>query len=722
MTVLDTYRRYARRRYRRAAGSRARLDIQGLRMVAVLTVFANHLWGWPRGGFVGVDVFFVISGFLITGNLLRTAEITGKVSFGRFYWNRVRRIAPAATVVLILTCLAAAAVFVPLRAQSVRVDAIFASIFMANWWFVVEGTDYFRAAATTVSPIQHYWSLSIEEQFYFVWPALIFLISSAVVRRAWTHTHRMRLAGSVMSVMIVASLVWAMLETAHSPTWAYFDTFARVWELGVGALLATTIGILARIPEVARPVLSWTGLGLIGASLVLIGEESRGFPAPWALLPVVGAALVIAAGVGGEPRWQTFLRNPISTYVGDISYSLYLVHWPVIVVLGGVMEHRGAYFLSAVMLSLALAITSYHFLENPLRRADLGKLRKTVRDIRRGHFYLQRSSQYAAVGALALLVAGLIPYVVRPQTHHYRDSPTAASATTADPTPKSMLGPLGSALRSELDDALKATEWPALNPSMESVLRGGLMQRPDVARCSGDETLTDPTLCNWGDAAAPIRVLIVGDSVALGYAGAFRDIALNSGGRIQVQSQAMGSCAFADDLLERLPQVAPNCSARNTAVVDMINATGPSVVVISNLYRLVSIVGTSNQLGPREISASVGRIVERFRHNVGKVVILSPPPGDANIRECSSTRASEPADCIGKVTQDWNDLAFSDQELVNRIGGAWIDSRPWFCSHGFCPAFAGVTPTKVDASHIAPPYGSKIHPVIAESFQQAGVF
>ena len=133
-------------------------------------------------------------------------------------------------------------------------------------------------------------------------------------------------------------------ETATSPTWAYFNTFARVWELGVGALLATAVGVLARIPVAVKPWLSWAGLGVITVGLLLISEGSVGFPAPWALLPVTGAALVIAAGVGREPALR-FLCNPASVYVGNISYSLYLVHWPVIVILGALMPHGGYFSL-----------------------------------------------------------------------------------------------------------------------------------------------------------------------------------------------------------------------------------------------------------------------------------------------------------------------------------------------------------------------------------------
>lgn len=340
-------RRSGRRRRHRAERAHQRLDIQGLRMVAVLTVFVFHLFGWPEGGFVGVDVFFVISGFLITGNLLRMAERRGNIQFTQFYWNRVRRIVPAATVVLALTYLASTLVFIPYRAHQVGIDALFAFIFMSNWWFAAQETDYF-AIGSAVSPIQHYWSLSIEEQFYFVWPALVFVIGMFVARKRWTHGHRMRLAAAVMSFFIAVSLGWALYETATSPTWAYFNTLARMWELGVGALLATSVGTLARIPSKAKPWLSWSGLALIAISVLILRENSAGFPAPWALLPVAGATLVIAAGVGGEPAGQLFLRNPASVYIGNISYSLYLVHWPVIVIVGAMMPRSGYYYTAEV--------------------------------------------------------------------------------------------------------------------------------------------------------------------------------------------------------------------------------------------------------------------------------------------------------------------------------------------------------------------------------------
>jgi len=379
-------------------------------------VFAAHLWGWPRGGFVGVDVFFVIAGFFVTDGLLRTAGETGTLSLGRFYWDRLRRIVPAAAVVLALTFAASIYVLPPPGAREVGVDALFALAFLANWHFAAQGA-YSATATDLVSPLQHYWPLSIEEQFYFVWPALIFVISLIAVRWAWSRARWLVVTGAVMGVVVAASLAFAVYATASSPAWAFLNTFTRVWELGVGALLATATGALARIPAMLKPVLSWVGVGLIGAGMFLIGPDTAGFPAPWALLPVAGTALVIAAGVGGEPILQGLLRNRACTYLGDISYSLYLVHWPVIVLLGAMMATSAYYYATVLALAFGLALALYHLVENPLRYAGRQRAREIREEIKHGLYQPEQATKVAVVGALALLAVALITYAMRPDAY-----------------------------------------------------------------------------------------------------------------------------------------------------------------------------------------------------------------------------------------------------------------------------------------------------------------
>ncbi|MBI5340302.1 MAG: acyltransferase [Mycolicibacterium rufum] len=413
VTALDRFRESSQRRRRRAERANYRLDIQGLRAVAVLAVLAAHLTGWPRGGFVGIDVFFVISGFFVTDMLLRSAEPTGTVSLGRFWLDRARRILPTAIAVLIATYVASL-ILLPDRARDIGIDALFSFAFLANWHFAARGAE-------PGSPLQHYWPLSIEEQFYLLWPLLILAVTALVVRRAWSRDRWVGLIAATSGLLTAASLAWATYQTAVSPHSAFYNTVARAWELGVGALLATAVAVLTTTPAWLRPLLSWAGIALIAAGLVLISPDSAGFPVPWALLPVAGTALVIAAGVGSEPMFQPLLRNPAATYLGDLSYALYLVHWPVIVLLGTVMDTSVYFYAGALALSFGLAIACHHFLENPLRHGSWGAVQQAREDMRHGLYHVERSTKIAAVAALVLITLSVITFAARPdryeQTH-----------------------------------------------------------------------------------------------------------------------------------------------------------------------------------------------------------------------------------------------------------------------------------------------------------------
>ena len=243
-------------------------DIQGLRAVAVLLVVLGHAGvRFLHGGFVGVDVFFVLSGFLITGILLAEAREQGSISLVNFYARRARRILPAAALTLVVTELVAAFLLNFVRAREVVWDSLFSAAFAANFRFAERGTDYF-AQAQPPSPLLHFWSLGVEEQFYLVWPALlsIVLFASARSRRRrglgrWQH-------GRLLFVVVVlagASLWWSVRLTGDLPAAAYFSPFTRAWELGLGAALAVAASALVRVPPVCRLVMGWAGLLAIAA-------------------------------------------------------------------------------------------------------------------------------------------------------------------------------------------------------------------------------------------------------------------------------------------------------------------------------------------------------------------------------------------------------------------------------------------------------------------------
>lgn len=348
-----------------------RRDIQGLRMIAVLIVIANHATGWPVGGFVGVDVFFVISGFLITGLLVREHRRTGRISFVDFYRRRIKRLMPAALLVLAVTVVAGAFLLPQGRAVSAAIDAIFAALFTVNWRLAAVGTDYFEAGQSP-SPLQHYWSLSVEEQFYVVWPIIMVLVLWAASRIA-RGRGRDGFLLLTATALTAASLAWALHETTAAPDIAYFSTLSRAWELGIGAILAIVVETTrVRIPGGLAP---WAGLaGTLGilASCFLV-QPQPGFPAPTGLLPVVSTALVIWAGVEGGRAYErvnALLTNRVAQFLGDISYSLYLWHFPVIV-LGAALLPQGSpqLVLVAVAVTLLLSWASFRFVEDPARRS-----------------------------------------------------------------------------------------------------------------------------------------------------------------------------------------------------------------------------------------------------------------------------------------------------------------------------------------------------------------
>jgi peptidoglycan/LPS O-acetylase OafA/YrhL len=315
---------------------RFRRDVEGLRAVAILLVVLYHVHaGLAPGGYVGVDVFFVISGFLITGQLVRELRTEGRISFMGFYARRARRILPAAVLTVIVTAVASALLLDPLAAKRALGDVLPAIYFGANVHFAAQGTDYFNAGLAP-SPIQHFWSLAVEEQFYIVWPLLLVaasLVWVGVRRRSGRGlaSGRRPMLGAVavvLAILAAISLMVSIRQTATSPSWAYFSIVTRAWELGVGAMVALALPLLARLDRRLAIALSWVGLGCIALAAARFSDTTA-YPGDAALLPVLGAAAVIVGGSAlGRSRFGAvaLLGTPPFQRVGAWSYSWYLWH------------------------------------------------------------------------------------------------------------------------------------------------------------------------------------------------------------------------------------------------------------------------------------------------------------------------------------------------------------------------------------------------------------
>lgn len=713
-SLLPGSRRGSRRRQRQEPKPKQRLDIQGLRMIAVMLVVLDHLFAWPRGGFIGVDVFFVISGFLITGQLMKSLHRTGRVSFSDFYRKRVRRIFPAATLVLVATCLAAYPIFSASRFQSTLVDGGWAFVFIANWRYGLDGTDYFNADGPA-SPFQHYWSLSVEEQFYVVWPVVIMLIGILVARRSLASKMKTLLAASVMGAIVAVSFGWALIQSANSPTWAYFSTFTRVWELGVGALLAMCLGAFDRIPDSIRPLLAWVGILAIAVGAFTIAESS-GFPAPGAALPVLGSALVIGAGAKGEQRFLQPLTNRASVYIGDISYSLYLWHWPVIILLGSLMEQNLFYYAAAVPLMFGLSIASYHFVENPIRRSNWLAPQATRAPGSRKGFTLpsvrwSQTAQHAGIVALTLLTVGIASYALRPiEVTGVPNRTSPLSFVDAKATPVK-LGPAGTTLAQAIEAAVVAGSWPDLKPSMDEGMTSLKAHNGEVA--CGSPGRSSESTCSWGSPSAIKTIMVLGDSIAMGYIGPLRSFAENSAGQWRVSSKAMAACPFVDIEIPTSDAAAfAACPEGKLDAIRAVNEARPDVVIIANVDFAAQ---------PGDWVAGMRRYTDQFSANVGQIIYLAAPPADVKISDCYN-RINKPADCISRVTASWYERASSARDLTASIKGQFIDTRLWFCTpDDYCPSFVATTPMKADKWHITPEYGELIAPAVAETLHAAGL-
>jgi peptidoglycan/LPS O-acetylase OafA/YrhL len=339
-----------------------RPEIQALRAVAVLTVVTYHVWPEAMpGGFVGVDVFFAISGFLITAHLLREVAATGTLELWRFWARRARRLLPASLLTL-LVCAVGTILLVPqVYWQQFLTEIGASTAYVQNWQLAADAVDYL-AAENSASPVQHFWSLAAEEQFYVLWPLLILV-------GAWAARRRLAIA-CVLVTVTGLSLAYSISETASNPAAAYFVTPTRAWEFGAGGLLAL-LGARAQLPDGARAALSWAGLATIAYSAAFYSTATA-FPGWAAAVPVVGALAVIHAGLP-QARWapSPALRLRPAQFLGDISYSVYLWHWPLLVfapfafVDPGLTERR----IAVPVLTVLLAWVTKVLVEDPVRRS-----------------------------------------------------------------------------------------------------------------------------------------------------------------------------------------------------------------------------------------------------------------------------------------------------------------------------------------------------------------
>ncbi|HEY1486613.1 MAG TPA: acyltransferase family protein, partial [Micromonosporaceae bacterium] len=587
-----------------------RPDVQGVRALAVLLVVVYHLYPTKlTGGYIGVDVFFVISGYLITGHLMTGLVRTGRIKLLEFWGRRARRLLPAAALVLLVTWIASRwilpATQLPATAHQIRASALY----FQNWVLARDATNYLTAEDAP-TPVQHFWSLSVEEQFYLVWPFL-FLVAAGVAliwRRRGGRTTMFVLAAGVFG----ASLAYSAHETKVDPAAAYFVTTTRMWELAAGGLLALLSGPAERF--LARQGwLAWAGLGLIiYAAVTLTGESA--FPGTVALLPIVGAVLMLGCGSARArwgPAWLTSLRPAV--FLGDISYSLYLWHWPLIVLWmdysGGTIHYLDGPGIFAA--SILLAWLSKRFVEDPVRLApSIAK-------------YPSRS--------LATALTVLVPVVV--VAFYSAPGPYHVKLNSKHPGAAVLAG-----------DVHNVPAAPMQPPAVDAKL-----DKEDDLPCQTTQLASKPRVCITGDTTHPkLRVALVGDSAI----GQWRkDIELTAKQRHwEVIVQMHGECTWTTTTLLMLDsdETYPTCRKWGALVLhDLLTKYRPDVVITSTRAMLTT--PSHPTRGPAAFAEIADGIVPYWRKliqaGIGVVAIRDTPEMGRDIPDCLSTPGAKPDDC-----------------------------------------------------------------------------
>jgi peptidoglycan/LPS O-acetylase OafA/YrhL len=347
-----------------------RPDVEGLRAVAVVLVVLFHCGvSTFSGGYVGVDVFFVISGYLITGLLLREHEKRRTISIPGFYARHARRILPAAMVVIVATLVISHHIQNFLAYAQYNDEAKWATLFAANIHFGYENTNYFLQSSLAPSPFLHFWSLAVEEQFYVVWPTVVLAVG--LLFRRWPLRYTVLVAALVGTV---ASYLYAVHLTDTNAVWAYYSPFARAWELGLGAIAACLVGPSRRLPRQLGVCIAWAGIGAIAYSAVafsILAVYPGGFINE--LVPVLGATAIIVGGASGRGAGHLLGLPPVRA-VGRVSYGWYLLHYPPMILFTGVFFQHDLPVherLLIAVVTLGMAFAMYYVLERPIRRSKV---------------------------------------------------------------------------------------------------------------------------------------------------------------------------------------------------------------------------------------------------------------------------------------------------------------------------------------------------------------
>ena len=604
-------------------------EIQGLRAIAILLVVLAHA-GVPGmgSGFIGVDIFFVISGYLITGLIVREMEQTKTFAFTEFFIRRIRRLFPALLTMLILVSLASVLLLSPFEQTSQSISAGYASVWVSNIYFAFSNLGYFEASTET-NLFLHTWSLGVEEQFYLIWPVLIFMLYK-VGPHAGT-SHKKLLLG--LAVILLVSLAASIYLSSSHPLWGFYLMPSRAWQFAVGAIVMLYVSNSTRnVSDNVFRVATVAGLLCIAVSLALIKKSSL-YPGLWALIPTIGTALIL---IGCSCRNQ----NPVSSFLqlqpmqklGDLSYSWYLWHWPIIV-LGSLVLYDESTFTKIILavISLIPAFVSLHFVETPIRNKN---------------YTLKNKSQW--LGYSVCLMVGLF----------------MASKLWAHQT----------------------TVWQSSDDQV--AIQESLRDLPQIYSMGCDQWYhsADVKVCAFGNEQAEQKVVLLGDSIGAQWFQTLVSDYANDESRLLVVTKS--ACPMVDEpyYYARIGRMYTECETWRNSALNWLAELKPDMVFL----------GSSNaEFSEDQWVSGSTRVLEKFAPTTGHVFVLRATPKlDFNGLICLSRRSWQQkffagtGNCTSDVVNQYADNVYAWlQKAVSKFDNVQvIDMNDFVCPDGACNA------------------------------------
>ena len=721
-----------------STSSHYRGDIDGLRFVSILLVVLYHA-GVTRfgGGYVGVDVFFVISGYLITGLLLREYRSTGEINLVDFFARRIRRLLPLAATVLATTLVIGGWLLTPLQRTSLITDARWASLYGANWRFGAQTAEY-TAVNPTESLLLHYWSLSIEEQFYVLWPLVVVIAFWAV--RARGARLQTGLLLFVTAIIVAGSFAVAVANAIQLVPGSYFSSFGRFWEMGVGALLAIAAPSLQSLqtPRNRAPLVA-IGLGAILVAAVSYGAQTP-FPGYAALVPVLGAAMIIVFGANSsasaEPRSIDLLAWGPLPALGRLSYAWYLWHWPAIGI--ALLANQrwdlglgtGVVTFAAVAVSFGLAWISHHLIENPIRLAH--RLSASTRPnfalgaalmlapVIGGFLFLAAGNTGTTTVAAPAVITNDAPSSVAPSTTDAGNSraPRTTPTTTAVAAPETSLVPTTLLVRA-------MTPEDAANDSVGQ-------DRPALAMGACFSSFEDVEIapdCVFGDENGERTIIAIGDSHMQHFLPALHLAGEENGWR--VLSWIKGACPVTGASLwsNQLSRPFHECDEWNENLLAALEGVEADGVLIARAFqhqeRLVDEDGQilEQPEGIAQAWAAGHRDVhDQLTERFGTVVVMRDTPrAPHNVANCLSRNPTETSQCgFPAEGHALRDTILFDAE-VRAVGTQHhLDVTPYVCESDPCQMVtAGGVIKYRDTQHLTGTFSTTLAPVFSVLLEEA---